>query len=200
VTDFRIGTSAFTAAGWEQAFYPAGMKPADYLTYYATKFSTVEVDSTFYRTPSVAAVNGWERKTPKGFLLAAKVPQIITHEKILEDCDEDLKNYLETMDLMGDKLGPLLFQFGYFNKTAFKSGKEFLARLESFLKKLLKGYRFALEIRNKQWLTVDSSICCASQGRLSGRSTYSIEDAQLAASENRSAKTADGRMATEAAR
>jgi uncharacterized protein YecE (DUF72 family) len=57
------------------------MKPADYLTYYATKFGTVDVDSTFYRTPSVATVNGWERKTPEGFVLAAKVPQTITHEK-----------------------------------------------------------------------------------------------------------------------
>jgi uncharacterized protein YecE (DUF72 family) len=50
----HLGTSAFTAAGWESSFYPAGMKPADYLTYYATKFDTVEVDSTFYRTPG-----GW---------------------------------------------------------------------------------------------------------------------------------------------
>jgi uncharacterized protein YecE (DUF72 family) len=155
MTEIHIGTSAFTAAGWEAAFYPAGMKPADYLTYYATKFDTVEVDSTFYRTPSVATVNGWARKVPEGFVLAAKIPQIITHEKVLQNCDDDLKHFLETMDLMGDKLGPLLFQFGYFNKTAFKSGKEFLARLESFLKKLPKGYRFALEIRNKQWLTAE---------------------------------------------
>lgn len=155
MTELRVGTSAFTAAGWESVFYPAGMKPADYLSYYATKFNTVEVDSTFYRTPSVATVNGWERKTPTGFILAAKIPQTITHEKILQNCDEDLKNFLETMDLMGDKLGPLLFQFGYFNKKAFKSGDEFLARLELFLKKLPKGYKFALEIRNKQWLTVE---------------------------------------------
>ena len=70
----HLGTSAFTAAGWENVFYPAGMKPAEYLTYYATKFNIVEVDSTFYRSPSVATVNGWERKTPKGFVLAAKVP------------------------------------------------------------------------------------------------------------------------------
>ncbi len=131
------------------------MKPADYLTYYATKFRTVEVDSTFYRTPSAPTVNGWARKVPDGFLLAAKVPQLITHEQILRDCDEDLKHFLETMDLMGDKLGPLLFQFGYFNKTAFKSGREFLLRLEPFLKKLPKGYRFAVEIRNKQWLTAE---------------------------------------------
>ena len=153
MTEFRIGTSAFTAAGWEQAFYPAGMKPADYLSYYATKFTTVEVDSTFYRTPSAATVNGWERKTPAGFLLAAKIPQTITHEKVLQDCDDDLKHFLETMSLMGDKLGPLLFQFGYFNKTAFKGGGDFIARLEPFLKKLPKGYKFALEIRNKNWLS-----------------------------------------------
>ena len=144
MTELRIGTSAFTAAGWESAFYPAGMKPADYLTYYATKFDTVEVDSTFYRTPSVATVNGWERKTPPGFSLAAKVPQKITHEKVLQDCDEDLKLFLETMDLMGDKLGPLLFQFGYFNKAAFKGGGDFMARLEPFLKRLPKGYKFAV--------------------------------------------------------
>jgi uncharacterized protein YecE (DUF72 family) len=155
MADLRIGTSAFTAAGWEGAFYPPGMKPADFLSYYATKFDTVEVDSTFYRTPSVATVNGWARKVPDGFLLAAKVPQLITHEKILKDCETDLKQFLETMDLMGDKLGPLLFQFGYFNKTAFESGKEFLARLEPSLKRLPKGYRFALEIRNKEWLTAE---------------------------------------------
>jgi uncharacterized protein YecE (DUF72 family) len=155
MTDLHMGTSAFTAAGWEQAFYPAGMKPADYLSYYATKFNTVEVDSTFYRTPSVATVNGWERKTPKGFILAAKVPQMITHENVLQDCDEDLKRFLETMDLMGDKLGPLLFQFGYFNRMVFRRGEDFLARLEPFLKKLPTGYKFAIEIRNKNWLTAE---------------------------------------------
>src|ERR1700675_4593407 len=106
MTDLRIGNSAFTAAGWESAFYPAGMKPADYLSYYATKFNTVEVDSTFYRTPSVATVNGWERKTPAGFSLAAKVPQLITHEKVLQDCNDDLLHFLDTMDLMCTKLGP----------------------------------------------------------------------------------------------
>src|SRR5271163_4872972 len=122
MTPIHVGTSAFTAAGWKGSFYPEGMKPADFLTYYATKFNTVEVDSTFYRTPSVATVNGWGRKTPPGFCLAAKVPQLITHEKVLQDCNDDLLHFLDTMDLMGTKLGPLLFQFGYFNKTTFKGG------------------------------------------------------------------------------
>src|SRR6266550_7738658 len=71
-----IGTSAFTAAGWEGSFYPPGMKPADYLSFYATRFNSVEVDSTFYRTPSKATVQGWANKTPQGFIFASKVPQI----------------------------------------------------------------------------------------------------------------------------
>src|ERR1700675_1164481 len=101
-----IGTSAFTAAGWEGSFYPRGTKPADFLTYYATKFNSVEVDSTFYRTPAEATVQGWKNKTPDNFLFAAKVPQIITHEKILVDCDTEFKQFVDTMDILGPKLGP----------------------------------------------------------------------------------------------
>jgi|ERR1700723_626195 len=152
MTDLRIGTSAFTAAGWETSFYPPGMKPADYLTYYATKFNTVEIDSTFYRTPSRKVVQGWADKTPEGFLIAAKVPQEITHEKCLQDCEQDFGVFIDTMDLLGDKLGPMLLQFPYFNKDAFKSGDEFLVRLKPFLKALPKGHRFSIEIRNKYWL------------------------------------------------
>ena len=135
-----LGTSAFTAAGWEGTFYPAGMKPADFLSYYATHFNTVEVDSTFYRTPSKTTVQDWAKKTPEGFIFAAKIPQIITHEKVLVDCDAEFKQFMEVMDLLGEKLGPLLFQFGYFNKKAFLGVNDFLARLVPFLKKLLKGY------------------------------------------------------------
>ena len=128
------------------------MSERDYLSYYATKFETVEVDSTFYRTPSPATVKGWNAKTPPGFVFAAKVPQIITHEKVLVDCDADFKQFLETMDLLGEKLGPLLFQFGYFNRNAFGGVNDFLARLKPFLQKLPKDHRFAVEIRNRHWV------------------------------------------------
>jgi len=148
----RVGTSAFTAAGWETAFYPAGMKAADYLTYYATKFSTVEVDSTFYRTPALSTVKGWYAKTPGNFVFALKMPQAITHEKVLVDCEDDLKHFLDTASALGEKLGPILFQFGYFNRSVFKSQAEFLARLKPFVAKLPRGFKFAVEIRNKNWM------------------------------------------------
>ena len=148
----RLATSAFTAAGWAGSFYPSDLPERDYLSYYAQHFDAVEVDSTFYRTPAASTVRGWYEKTPKGFLFAAKVPQQITHEKMLVGCKEEVAGFLKVMDLLKEKLGPLLFQFPYFNRTKFKSGGEFVARLKSFLKTLPEGYRFAVEIRNRQWL------------------------------------------------
>src|SRR5277367_3617288 len=150
--DIRIGTSAFTAAGWAGSFYPKGMKSTEYLSFYATRFDAVELDNTFYATPAVSTVKNWYAKTPPGFLFAAKVPQVITHEKVLKDCNEEFKTFLTTMETLGEKLGPLLFQFGKFDKYAFKSLDDFLARLIPFLKKLPKEHKFAVEIRNKDWL------------------------------------------------
>lgn len=150
--NIRVGTSAFTAAGWEGVFYPAGMKPADYLAHYAEHFDTVEVDSTFYRTPAPSTVRKWHQATPAHFLFSAKVPQVITHEKCLEGCAEDFTRFVETMQQgLAEKLGVLLLQFPYFNKKAFATAEPFVARLEKFLEALPPG-RFALEVRNKAWI------------------------------------------------
>ena len=149
MTEFRIGTSAFTAAGCSGTFYPEGLPEREYLTYFATKFDAAEVDSTFHRTPSLSTVKGWNAKTPPGFLFAAKVPQIITHEKVLVECDAEFKQFIEVMDTLGDKLGPLLFQFRYFNKKAFLGVSDFLARLRPFLKSYQRttGLHWKSEIR-----------------------------------------------------
>src|SRR5260370_7479365 len=148
MADIRIWTSAFTAAGWAGSFYPKGMKSTEYLSFYATRFDAVELDNTFCAARAVSTVKGWYAKTPPGFLFAAKVPQVITHEKVLVGCDDDLKNFLTAMDSLGEKLGPLLLQFGKFKRSSFKSQPEFLARLKPFLNKLPKDYTSALSIRN----------------------------------------------------
>jgi uncharacterized protein YecE (DUF72 family) len=147
-----LGTSSFTATGWQGSFYSKGLRPADYLSYYAQHFDTVEIDSTFYATPNVSVVRSWNAKTPEGFLIAAKVSQEITHKRVLNDCDEEFKVFLTTMQALGEKLGLLLFQFGKFDKYAFNSLDDFLARLVPSLKKLPKEHKFAVEIRNKDWL------------------------------------------------
>ena len=80
-----LGTSAFTANGWAGAFYPPGMEPRDFLSYYAKQFQTVEIDSTYYGTPSESTVTSWYEKTPPDFVFAAKVPQVVAHQKALKD-------------------------------------------------------------------------------------------------------------------
>ena len=160
----RVGTSAFTASGWRGTFYPRNLKSADYLSYYAERFDVVEIDSTFYGTPRVSVVQSWDAKTPQGFLFAAKVPQVITHEKVLKDCDVEFKTFLTTMETLGEKLGPLLFQFGKFDKYSFKSVDDFLERLIPFLKKLPKDRKFAVEIRNKNWLVPKFADVLREQG------------------------------------
>ncbi len=147
-----LGTSAFTAAGWPGSFYPVGMKPGDYLTHYATQFATVAIDSTFYGCPSARTVSNWSARTPEDFLFCVKIPQIITHEKVLVNCDSEFEEFVKTMDILGPKLGPIIFQFPSFDHWKFPKQESFLAVLAPFLKKLPADHKFVIEIRNKTWL------------------------------------------------
>ena len=150
----RLGTSSFTADGWSGVFYPKGMRSADYLGYYSSRFDTVEVDSTFYRCPMIEAINNWKLKTPPGFIFSLKIPQTITHQKILVNCEKEFEEFVSTAEVLGDKLGPILSQFPYFSKYVFNTPMQFLDRLKPFFKKLPRGgYKFAVEIRNRWWLT-----------------------------------------------
>jgi uncharacterized protein YecE (DUF72 family) len=151
----HLGTSSFTATGWNGSFYPAGMQPRDYLSFYAEHFDSVEVDSTFYACPSVNTVSGWFAKTPDNFIFSVKVPQTITHDKVLVDCQPEWKEFLDTMSILGAKLGPIVFQFPFFSRGIFQDRHEFLDRFVPFLKKLPADHKFAVEVRNRNWLDVE---------------------------------------------
>jgi uncharacterized protein YecE (DUF72 family) len=154
---FLLGTSAFTAAGWAGSFYPEGMNSDDYLAYYASKFRTVEIDSTYYGTPAASTVESWYRKTPADFIFAAKVPQIVTHTNLLLNCEAEFDEFVGRMTLLKEKLGPLLFQFPRFSQFEFKGPGPLLSRLRIFLRRATRAYkcRFAVEIRNKTWLDAE---------------------------------------------
>jgi uncharacterized protein YecE (DUF72 family) len=79
------------------------MKSAEYLGYYSSRFDTVEVNSTFYRGPTIEAVNNWAFKTPPGFIFSLKIPRTITHEKVLIDCDKEFEQFVETAKVLGEK-------------------------------------------------------------------------------------------------
>ena len=93
----HIGTSGWSYKDWLDVFYPVGTKQADYLSFYAKKYDTVEIDSTFYAIPRVSTVEGWFNKTPGHFKFALKVPQVITHEKRLSACESDWEFFISTI-------------------------------------------------------------------------------------------------------
>ena len=150
-----VGTSGWTYPDWLGPFYPAGSKPQDLLQYYARYFRAVEIESTFYTIPARSVVAGWKESTPPGFIFTTHVPGIITHQKMMKDCQHELTTFLNSVELLGDRLGPLLLQFPYFNKNTFASRAQFDKLLQPFLKTLPKEFKFALEIRNKNWISWD---------------------------------------------
>ncbi len=161
--EFLYGTSSWSASSWEGVFYPEGMPPGDYLSHYAQEFRTVEADVTYYRVPSRQMVEGWNRKTPDHFVLCAKFPRSIVHageerlpdeKRLLNPAEigDDLERFLEAMSILGDKCGPLILQFPYFNKKVFTGPEPFLERLDTFLEGLPTEFRYGVEIRNRAWL------------------------------------------------
>lgn len=128
---------------WAGDFYPTGLKPKEFLTEYAKHFDSVELDSTFYRIPSANSTKAWREEVPEGFLFSAKFPRIITHLKMLRDCEREVHAFVSRMSELQDKLGPLLLQF----PSSF--GADQLPRLQEFLLTLPKGFRCAVEVRNK---------------------------------------------------
>ncbi|MBI4613695.1 MAG: DUF72 domain-containing protein [Planctomycetes bacterium] len=159
--EIRLGTSSWTAEGWEKAFYPPGTKDGDRIACYATRFDTVEIDMTYYRVPSTRMVESWREKTPPGFLFAAKAPQAatsdFTYEKGKRKANPDfldpetMASFVSTLLALGDRLGPILVQLPYLAKGAFPGLPAFLERLEPFLDGLPPGPRYDVEIRNPSW-------------------------------------------------
>lgn len=165
----RAGTSGFSYRQWRGSFYPRELPADRYLSYYATRLETVEVNNTFYRMPSRALLEGWRGAVPPGFSFVLKAPQRITHRKRLHGVSEDLGFFLETAAALGPGLGPLLFQLPpYLRKD--------VPRLRQFLALLPPTTRAALEFRHQSWfdeevyavLSEAGAALCAADTEASG--------------------------------
>jgi hypothetical protein len=141
-----IGASGWQYKDWTKAFYPDGIKSAEYLAYYTTQFPTVEINATFYRLPTPEAILRWRKAAPRGFLFAVKAPRAVTHFKRLLPGAKSFPLFLERIPELGDRLGPVLWQLpGSFHKN--------VERLESFLSSLPEGIHHAFEFRHESWFT-----------------------------------------------
>ena len=143
-----IGTSGYNYPEWRGSFYPEKFPADKMLPYYAERFTTVEINYTFYRMPNAKTIAGWDAQTPAGFTFALKAPKRITHDARLKDVDEPLRYFLDTARALGPKLGPLLFQLPPFFKKD-------LGRLGDLLVLLPPGLRCAFEFRHASWFADD---------------------------------------------
>jgi uncharacterized protein YecE (DUF72 family) len=149
MSEIIIGTSGWTYDGWRGPFYPENLPKKSWLTWYATRFPTTEINGSFYRTPSLEAVRAWRDQTPKNFLFAWKASKFITHWKRLSEKSANSIELMETrLEALSPKVGAVLFQLPpHFVKNR--------ARLASFLDLLPRRHAYAFEFRHKSWYDDD---------------------------------------------
>jgi uncharacterized protein YecE (DUF72 family) len=142
------GTSGWAYPSWKPSFYPAKLKAAEFLRYYATRLNSVELNYTFRRFPTEKLLVGWIAATPPGFKFAVKAHQNITHVKRLRDATDFTLQFLAALRPLDEerKLGPVLLQLPPFLKCD-------LDLLESFLSELPRRPQLAFEFRHASWFS-----------------------------------------------
>lgn len=141
----HIGTSGWSYDSWRGPFFPRELMIRHQLPYYATQFSTVELNGVFYRTPAPRSISGWRDATHDGFIFAWKASKFITHWKRLsDDCAGSLELLEQRIAFLGDKAGPILFQL----PPNFAVDRKVLTR---FTRLLSPKRRYVFEFRHPSW-------------------------------------------------
>jgi uncharacterized protein YecE (DUF72 family) len=147
-TNFYVGTSGYSYTEWKGSFYPQDLPAKQMLRYYGEKFRTVELNNTFYKMPTAAALEALTKEVPAGFRFAVKAPQRITHFQRLRETNETVAQYIEAADALKERLGPLFFQLP-------PNFKKDVPRLRDFVALLPKKHRIAFEFRHDSWFADD---------------------------------------------
>src|ERR1700720_3602647 len=109
--EILIGCSGYYYSAWKGKFYPAGLKPAEWLSYYSSVFNSVELNGTFYRVPRVSSLKKYADRTGSEFRFSVKMHRYITHIKRLRDCDDEIEDFISVaQEGLGNKLATVLFQ------------------------------------------------------------------------------------------
>jgi uncharacterized protein YecE (DUF72 family) len=140
----RAGTSGYSYKEWRGSLFPPELPQHEFLRAYAARFSTVEINNTFYRFPAQGVLEQWVADTPPGFTFAIKANQRITHRSRLRNVEEVTASFVARCRAIGDRLGPVLFQC----PPVLRRDDE---RLAAFLAALPRGGRYAVEFRNASW-------------------------------------------------
>ena len=152
------GTSGFAFKEWKGPFYPDDLPDKEMLSHYATRFATVEINNTFYRMPKESVLLDWAKKVPAGFTFAIKASQRITHHTRLKpESYLHLEYLVKTTSVLGDRLGPTLFQLP-------PNLRADVDRLRAFLPLLPRDRKFAMEFRHDSWFSPDVTTLLKEHG------------------------------------
>ncbi|MGM0739449.1 MAG: DUF72 domain-containing protein [Bacteroidota bacterium] len=140
----HVGCSGFNYDDWKEVFYPKDIRKKDWLEYYATRFDTVEINSTFYHLPKEKTLDNWYDRTPGNFRFTLKGSRFITHQKKLNDPQEPVKKFQGLAARLKGKLGCILWQLPG-NQT------KDIGKLDTFCRTLGGDFRNVIEFRHNSW-------------------------------------------------
>lgn len=149
----RIGTSGIVLPGNKSTF-PAQFQATTRLHYYSTFFNTLEINSSFYKIPKFSTFEKWSNEVPGHFKFTVKLWRGITHVKKLEYLSDDVANFMQAAEGLGDKRGCLLIQF----PASIRS--DYFSKVEKLLQYIVefnqpKKWQFAVEFRHNSWYHED---------------------------------------------
>lgn len=145
----HLGCSSYTTVSWKSLFYPESLPRTKWFDYYSSQFNTYELNSTFYKFPTVKTLSNWYNKAPERFIFSIKAPKTITHIHKFENCSEEISKFYEvSREGLRDKLGCVLFQL----PPSFSYSEERLVRIINSLDTKFKN---VVEFRNASWWRED---------------------------------------------
>jgi uncharacterized protein YecE (DUF72 family) len=139
-----VGTSGYSYKEWKGTFYPEKLADKQMLQYYGERFRSVEINNTFYRMPKASVLETWAAAVPADFKFVLKASQRITHYQRLKDANDSVSYLLDVAGVLGERLGPLLFQLP-------PDLRKDAPRLRDFLALLPPNRRLAFEFRHQSW-------------------------------------------------
>lgn len=153
-----VGTSGYSYKEWKGSFYPESIPAKDMLSYYASRFNTVELNNTFYRMPQESMIETWKSQVPDSFRFTMKASQLITHFKKLKDAARETKIMLQRYAAFEDLMGAVLYRLP-------PDMKKDIKRLETFLKHLPANPPAAFQLEHQTWLDDDVFALLRSHNR-----------------------------------
>jgi uncharacterized protein YecE (DUF72 family) len=141
-----VGTSGYSYKEWKGSFYPDDLPADGMLAWYATRLPAVEINNTFYRLPKEKVLESWCNEVPATFRFAIKASRRITHLRRLKGAESEMTFLLGNLQIMGDRLGTILFQLP-------PNLPIDLPRFEAFLELLPPRARAAFEFRHPTWFS-----------------------------------------------